>query len=110
VNAHDPLLHYLLSTLLPLVIKTGLYFGIIRWQKHRASLLTCVILGFALILPSALVPLPDIIAFAAGIGLALYILSQYADVPILPEGLIIVFGIEIGFAFFDLLVLSSIIH
>lgn len=110
MTQHAPLTNYLLSTLVPLAVKAVLYFFILKWRQHKARVVTCIILGFAVILPSAIAPLPEAIAFAVGVGLALYILSQYTDVPLLPEGVIIIFSIEIGFAFVDRLILSPLLN
>lgn len=110
MNTRDPVIFYLLSTLLPIAIKFGVYYGILKWRTYNASVLTCILLGSALVLPSAIVPLPPLMAFVAGMGVAVYILSQYTDTPIVPDGLMMIFGIEIGYAFVERLLLTPLIY
>ncbi|MBI2427685.1 MAG: hypothetical protein HYV29_02625 [Ignavibacteriales bacterium] len=63
-----------------------------------------------MIIPSGIVGLPPLLGFATGIGIAIFILTKYTEVPIMLEGLIIIFSIEIGYAFLERLVLAPLFY
>lgn len=106
----DPLTSYLVPLLTSIAVKTCLYLGIFKWRKHTASLMTCIILGAAMKIPSGFIGLLPLLGFAAGVGIAVVVLAQYTDVPLLFEGLIIIFGIEIGYAFLERLALAPLLY
>jgi hypothetical protein len=82
--------------IVPLLLKTVLFVVVFRWRKQKVSLLTSFLLaGAPLILSVIPLPLPGAITVVAGIGVALYILSQYTEVKLVPEGVVTVIGVEI---------------
>lgn len=87
-----------------------MYFFIFKMRNHKAALLTCVILAGALIIPSGFVGLPPLLGFASGIGIAFVVVSKYTEVPILYEGLVIIFSIEIGYAFLERLIIAPLVY
>ena len=67
----------LVPLIVPLSLKTVLFMIIFRWRKQQVSLPTSFLLaGAPLILSIIPIPLPGVIAVAAGIGVALYILAR----------------------------------
>jgi hypothetical protein len=110
VNNFDAALSSLLPVVTTLSIKTILYIIVFKKRHHTFTLLTCITLGGALLIPSGIVGVPPLLAFAAGFGIAVVIMSKYTDVPIVPEGLLIIFGIEIGYAFLERLVLAPLFY
>ncbi len=93
-----------------LSVKTLSYIIVFKVRDHKVTLMTCVTLGSALIIPVGIVGLPPLLGFATGIGIAIYILTQYTEVPLMLEGLIIIFSIEIGYAFLERLVIASLLY
>lgn len=85
----------LIPLLVPLILKTVLFISVFRWRKQKVSPLTSFLLaGAPLILSVIPLPLPGAITVVAGIGVALYILSQYTEVKLVPEGVITIIGVE----------------
>ena len=81
--------------LVPLVLKTALFVAVFRWRKQKVTLLTSFLLAGAPILLSLIpLPLPRAIAIVAGIGVAIYLLSQYTEVKLVPEGIVTIIGVE----------------
>jgi hypothetical protein len=91
--------------LIPLGVKTALYFGWFKRRKCSVSLLTCFLLAGAPLIPLGVAGLPIVVGWAAGIGIALFILSRYTSVELLPLGIVSVVGIEIFYIFLDRCVL-----
>lgn len=88
--------HYLVAMLVPLAVKTVLYVAVFRWRKHKVAPITCIILaGSPLLLAIIPFPLPAFVVGVAAVGIALYILSRYTKVPLMPEGVAIVCGVEL---------------
>lgn len=110
MNHFDAALSFLLPVVIALSIKTISYIIVFKLRDHNVALLTCITLSGALLIPSGIMGVPPLLAFAAGIGIAIVILSKYTDVPIMLEGLIIIFGIEIGYAFLERLVLAPLFY
>lgn len=68
---------------------------IFRRRQQRVSLLTCIILAGAPMLGAVIpIPLPAALMVFIGIGIALYVLAQYTEVPLFPEGVVIVVAVE----------------
>ena len=81
--------------LVPLLLKTALFIAVFRWRKQKVTLLTSFLLAGAPILLSMIpIPLPGVITAVAGIGLALYLLSEYTEVKLVPEGVVTIIGVE----------------
>lgn len=92
----SPVSSFLLSFVVPLVFKTGLFILAFRLRHHRVSLLNSFLIASAPILLSIIpIPLPAPMSVILGIGLALFILVQYTDVDLFPDGIPIVLGIEV---------------
>ena len=83
-----------------------MYLGIFKWKHHRATLLTCFLLAGAPLIPMGLIGLPTVIGWLAGIGIAVYILSQYTEVEILPTGVLIIVSVEIVYALLERLIIA----
>ena len=99
----------LLPLLLPLVVNTCLYLAVFKWRKHKVSFQTCVVLAAAPVISSSVLPLPTVVSLIAGVALAWYVLDHYSDVEMMPEGLLIIFGVEFTFAFLDRFVITPLI-
>ncbi|MEW5798709.1 MAG: hypothetical protein AB1728_06850 [Bacteroidota bacterium] len=110
MNQFDAAIAFLLPIVVTLTVKTISYIIVFKIRDHTVALMTCVTLGGALIVPVGIVGLPPLLGFAAGIGIAIYILTQYTDVPLLLEGLIVIFGIEIGYAFLERLLIAPLLY
>ncbi len=93
-----------------LSVKAIAYIVVFKVRNHKATLMTCVTLGGALIIPVGIVGLPPVLGFASGIGIAIYILTQYTEVPLVLEGLVIIFGVEIGYAFLERLIIAPLFY
>ncbi len=92
----DPVVSYLVIAVGPLVLKTAMFVVVFRRRRHRVSLPTCMILAGAPMLVALIpLPLPAALMVFVGIGIALYVLAQYTQVPPFPEGVAIVAGVEI---------------
>lgn len=110
MNQYDAAIAFLLPIVVTLTVKTLSYFVTFKVRNHNVSLMTCITLGGALIIPVGIVGLPPLLGFAAGIGIAIYVLTQYTDVPLMLEGLIIIFSIEIGYAFLERLLIAPLLY
>jgi hypothetical protein len=89
--------HYLIFAGTPLVLKTGMYYGIFRRREVRATLLNCIVIAGAPILLAVVpIPLPPFLAFIAGIGVAIYLCSHYTEAPLYPEGIFIPVVVELA--------------
>ena len=93
--ATGAILKSLLPLIVPLALKTVLFIFIFRWRKQRVSFLTSFLLGGApLILTVVPLPLPPALAAVAAVGVALYLLSQYTEVKLVPDGIVIIVVVE----------------
>ncbi len=81
------------------LLKSVVYVAAFRVRKISATYLNCLIIAGAPLLLGGLIfiPLPDILAIAGGIGLAVYLTMHYTGVPFIPDGLFIPLGIEVAF-------------
>lgn len=110
MNHFDAALSYLVPVVIALSLKTISYIIVFKMRDHNVALLPCITLGGSLLIPSGIMGVPPLLAFAAGIGIAVVIMSKYTDVPIFLEGLIVIFGIEIGYAFIERFVLAPLLY
>ena len=94
-----------LPLILPLIVKTPVYLGLFKWRGYRVSLLSCIIIAGAPMIALGLTGVSIFIGWLAGIGIGLYILSQNSDVPLFPDSISIILGVEIGYAFLERLVI-----
>ncbi|MBI1803963.1 MAG: hypothetical protein HY033_09425 [Ignavibacteriae bacterium] len=89
-------LHFLLSIIVPLALRTGIYYGVFRRRKIQATLLTCIILAGVSILVYELSIIPfflpaPLLIIAAGT----YLCAYYMDIPWFPDALFIVAFVEV---------------
>jgi hypothetical protein len=93
----DPVVASLVHALVPLALKASAFKLIFHWWKHHVRGLTCIILAGALMIASIVpIPLPGVVGFVVGIGIALVILGYYTEVPLIPEGLTMIVAVEVG--------------
>ncbi len=71
-----------------------MYYAVFRWQKMKASLLTCVVIAGSGIIIS-LIPLFFIPPLLAIIALATYLCFKYTGIPWFPNALVITAIVEI---------------
>ena len=90
-------LHYLLSIIVPLTLRTGIYFSVFHWRKIEATLLTCIILAGTSILVAELqiVPMFGGLAPLFSLAIAMYLCTHYTGVPLIPVALVIVASVEV---------------
>lgn len=77
-----------------LIFKSAMYCGIFRWQRIKASLLTCVVIAGSGIIVS-FIPLFFIPTLPAVIALATYLCFKYTGIPWFPNALVITAIVEI---------------
>jgi len=93
----NPVTQYLLGALVPLILRITLYVLVFRFRKHRIPFLTSFLLAASPMLLSLIpISLPEILLVIGGIGIALFFLNQYTEIDLLPEGALIVLGVEIA--------------
>ena len=92
----SPVVFYLISSVFPFFLKTGIYYGVFRIRSINAALLTCLIIaGAPELLAIIPFPLPEVISRLIGIGIAVYLCVQYTEAEIYPDGVLIPCGVEI---------------
>ncbi|HXG37689.1 MAG TPA: hypothetical protein VNL36_02845 [Bacteroidota bacterium] len=92
----DQAVSYLFFLVGPLLVKTVAFVLIFQWRKHRVPLITSVILAGAPMLLSIIpIPLPQTVAVLVSFGIALAVLAKYTEVPLVPEGILILVSVEI---------------
>ena len=79
---------------IPLGLKTGMYYAVFRWRAIPATILSCIIIAGCGVLVS-LIPLFFIPAPIVIIGLATYLTSKYTTIRLFPDALVIVALVEI---------------
>jgi len=92
----DAVVNYLLGALVPLILRITLFVLVFRFRRHRVPFLTSFLLAASPMLLSLIpIPLPEILLVIGGMGITLFFLNKYTEIDLLPEGSLIVVGIEI---------------
>ena len=88
---------YLVSILVPWILKTLLYHYAFRWRHIHATLQTKIIVAGAPMLVTGLtpIPLPGFLIFLFAVGIALYCCRKFTDGKLFPDLALIVVSIEI---------------
>ena len=80
------------------ILKSVAYVIIFRVRTIKVTYLSCLIIaGAPFLLGFVPIPLPAVLAAAAGIGLAVFLTMHYTGVSFFPDGLLIPLGVEIFF-------------
>ena len=87
-------IRYLVGALSPLIIKTLSYVLMFRLRSISATLMNCIIIAAAPIIVS-MIPLPQFLAFVAGIGAAIFLCAHYTEAELFPDAILIPVGVEI---------------
>ncbi|MBI1807765.1 MAG: hypothetical protein HYR76_12015 [Ignavibacteria bacterium] len=87
-------LSYILSAIVPLVMKTTMYYGVFRWRVIPATLLSCIVIAGSGVLVS-LIPFLFIPAPIVVIGLATYLCSKYTNIQFFPDAFVIALVVEV---------------
>ncbi len=91
----DTAAFYLFVLVGPLLLKAVGFALRCQWWKHRVQLITCVLCaGAPMLLALLLVPLPPMSAIVVSMGIALAVLVSFTEVPVVPEGLLLLVGTE----------------
>jgi hypothetical protein len=90
-------LAYLVSILVPWIVKTILYHYAFRWKHIKATIQTKIIIAAAPMLVGGLmpIPLPHFLILLVGAGASLYLCKKFTDGKLYPDLLLIVLGIEV---------------
>lgn len=85
--------------ILSLVLKTLLYIVVFRVQKHNVAIIKSFLLAgssfLGVGLGLSLLHPPEFVQWLIGMGAAVFILAKFTEVDILPEGVTIIFGVEL---------------
>lgn len=84
---------YLLRAISPLALRTVCYKLVFRFRGIRASLLACIVISGAGFL--VFIPLPELVAKIAVIGVAIWFCQYITDVEPYPDGILLPIGIEL---------------
>ena len=102
------LLPLIQSFAVPLAVKTTMYVVWFRRKQYKASVLTCFLLAGMPMVGLGLMHVPILLSWAAGIGIAVYVLSQYTNVDVFPWGVITILSVEVIYAFLDKLIIGPL--
>jgi len=94
----------------PMGVKTTLYFFWFRYKQYKASLLTCFLLAALPMIGLGVIGLPVFLGWVGGIGIAVYVLSQNTNAPVVPWGVVTIVSVEIIYALLERLVLTPIFY
>jgi hypothetical protein len=103
---------YLVSILVPWIVKTLLYHYAFRWKHIKATVQTKIIIAAAPMLVGGLmpIPLPHFLILIVGAGASLYLCKKFTDGKLYPDLVLIVLGIEvISFVVIDKMILPIFI-
>lgn len=84
-----------MSVFVPVFVRLGAYALIFHIRRHRVTPLTILVLACAPLIP-AVIGLSGFLGSLAGMGLALWIISQYTKIDVFPAGLLIVAAVEVS--------------
>ena len=80
------------------LLKSGTYWLVFRRRTIKATVMDCLIIaGAPLIISGFAIPLPSFLMIPVSMGVAVYLTMHYTGVELIPDGLFIPLGIEIGF-------------
>lgn len=90
-----PVLSYIYSTTIPLILKTGMYFGVFRWKRFETTLLSCIIIaGIPVLLSGIPMPIPFISGPLILITLSSFLCSTCVNIRFFPEALVVAIVVE----------------
>ena len=94
----------------PLSIKTVMYIAWFRRKQYKASVLTCFLLAGMPMIGPGIIHIPLFLNWIIGIGIAVYILSQYTNVEIFPWGVVTIVAVEVIYAFLEKLLIAPLFY
>lgn len=81
---------------LPLLVRTLLYLAAFKLRSIRITLLNCIVVAGAPYLVGFIpLPLPMILRVAAGIALAMFLLTRYTEAELFPDVIVIPITVEL---------------
>ena len=96
--------------LVPLTVKTAMYWGIFRWKKYTVSVLTCFLVAGSPLIQFGFIGMPVFIGWIIGVGIGVYVLTKYSAVELFPAGIASVIGVEIFFACAERFVIAPLLY
>ncbi|HCA78855.1 MAG TPA: hypothetical protein DEP53_03885 [Bacteroidetes bacterium] len=95
---------------LPLLVRTLLYLAALKIRSIRITLLNCIVVAGAPYLVGFVpLPLPMVVKFAAGIFLAMFLLTRYTEAELFPDVVVIPIIVEFASALFLELILIPLL-
>ena len=107
---HRTFLSILQIFLVPLTVKTAMYWGIFRWKKYTVSVLTCFLVAGSPLIQFGFIGMPVFIGWMFGIGIGVYVLTKNSAVELFPAGIASVIGVEIIFACAERFVIAPLLY
>ena len=81
-----------------------------RRKQYKATVLTCFLLAGMPMIGLGLLHVPMLLSWVSGVGIAVYVLSQYTNVEVLPWGVITILSVEAIYAFLERLLIAPLLY